>query len=210
MISEAIQSKPVPAAAAQLVTSKSSPGHAGQQLTHQHDRANVPGCGPTIGHLHTREQSWSVLSSCLPGKGDSPNIFGRKSAKICTEGWKEKAQKESWPRGVKVSCTPAGDQQDGEPQAVWFELLEVTTALQVAVKIHTLEQATKDETSPLRDGGSKKQSGTCMDTKETGAETAAHFQTRAQLILRGGKLTLPLLLCFKLHGLSHNYCVVRP
>lgn len=120
MISEAIQSKPVPAAAAQLVTSKSSPGRAGQQLTHQHGRANVPGCGPTIGHLHTREQSWSVLSSCLPGKGDSPNIFGRKSAKICTEG--EKAQKESWPHGVKVSCTPAGDQQDGEPQAVWFEL----------------------------------------------------------------------------------------
>lgn len=43
------------------------------------------------------------------------------------------------------------------------------------------------------------------------AETEAHFQTRAQLTLHGGKLTLPLLFCFKLqHGLSHNYCVVRP
>lgn len=89
-------------------------------------------------------------------------------------------------------------------------LLEVTIPLQVAVKIHTLEHATKDETSPLRDGDSKKRSGTCMDTKETGAETAARFQTRAQLTLRGGKLTLPLLLCFKLHGLSRNCCVVRP
>lgn len=138
-------------------------------------------------------------------------IFSAESLpKSAQKGGRKKHKRNPGPVGSKVSCTPAGDQQDGELQAVWFELLEVTIALQVAVKIHTLEQATEDETSPLGDGGSKKRSGTCMDTKETGAETAAHFQTRAQLILHGGKLTLPLLLCFKLHGLRRNYCVVRP
>lgn len=115
--------QPVPPAAAQLVTSKSSPSRAGQQLAHQCGRALAPGCGPAIGHLRAREQSRSILSSCLSGKGDSPNIFGRKSAKTCTEGLEEKAQRESWPHGGRRHPAPQPVTSGTENYRLpWFEL----------------------------------------------------------------------------------------
>lgn len=214
----------VPLAAAQLATSNPAqrdaatpPVPASSLPTSTTVCVHEPGDGSAVSHLCTREQIWSAPSPYLFGEGDSPNIFGQKSAKICMGEMNIQEKKKS-KKGILAtwgkSWPPADDSQMGKYRLSW-SMSESTGPWAAFEGDHAtgckrfrhsafLRRAMEEETFLFRDIGSKKVKWHVHGCPgKSGAGTAAHFKTHGNKL--GSTHMVGSASCHRSFALSCRY-----